>query len=196
MNSQTLQHLSAMLSRLKLVELSTRSRSSVLEMLAHPQVSLLRNVECGFRTMSITNLPQHRGHLMLHLVCLRRQDNLMFKVDSPILWLPRPDKDGHVLQVWTARTPCYQLSPESVSEGTMLLSHGKGRAHPRNSNARPPAIGRGHANHVKIEEAQKEPTIVMGTLPVNSATASVLFDSGASHSFISATFALAAWHAI
>ena len=42
-----------------------------------------------------------------------------------------------------------------------------------------------------MEEAQDAPAIVMGTLLVNSVLASVLFDSGASHSFISETFALA-----
>ena len=36
-------------------ESNTRNRSSVLEMLAHPRVSLIRNVESGSRTMSITD---------------------------------------------------------------------------------------------------------------------------------------------
>ena len=58
-----------------------------------------------------------------------------------------------------------------------------------NNNARPQTYGRGQANHVDYAEASNEPTIVMGTLPVNSTPASVLFDSGASHSFISEKFA-------
>jgi hypothetical protein len=47
----------------------------------------------------------------------------------------------------------------------------------------------GQVTHVKMEEARESPKIVMGTLPVNSVTASVLFDSGASHSFVSQQFA-------
>ena len=41
---------------------------------------------------------------------------------------------------------------------------------------------KGHLNHVTAEEAQEEPDMVIGTFPVNSVPALVLFDSGASHS--------------
>ena len=54
--------------------------------------------------------------------------------------------------------------------------------------ARPPA-GHGRVNLITAEEAQESPDIVLGTLNVNSVSASVLFDSGASHSFISLMFA-------
>ena len=43
--------------------------------------------------------------------------------------------------------------------------------------------------HVKIDEARECPKIVMGTLRVNSVPASILFDSGASHAFVSQQFA-------
>src|SRR3954471_16706131 len=49
---------------------------------------------------------------------------------------------------------------------------------------------KGHLNHVTKEEAQNAPDIVLGTFPVNTIPAMVLFDSGASHSFISKSFAL------
>ena len=70
-----------------------------------------------------------------------------------------------------------------------LPSTGRGYNQNRNFNAKPPAYGRGQANHVDFDEATAEPTIVMGTLLVNSVPANVLFDSGASHSFISEAFA-------
>src|SRR3989337_3490723 len=41
-----------------------------------------------------------------------------------------------------------------------------------------------------MSEAPDQPDTVMGTLLVNSIPASVLFDSGASHSFMSEQFAL------
>jgi hypothetical protein len=41
-------------------------------------------------------------------------------------------------------------------------------------------------NHVTVEAAQEAPEVVLGMFLVNSHPATVLFDSGASHSFISA----------
>jgi hypothetical protein len=43
-------------------------------------------------------------------------------------------------------------------------------------------------NHLNVVEVMNEPDAVMGTFPLNSFTALVLFDTGASHSFISSTF--------
>ena len=73
----------------------------------------------------------------------------------------------------------------------VLLTVKKGqRNHPsRNRKARPPASQLVQVNHVKTEEARQDTNIVMGTLLVNSIPASVLFDSGASHSFMSESFA-------
>ncbi|XP_071681640.1 uncharacterized protein [Lolium perenne] len=48
---------------------------------------------------------------------------------------------------------------------------------------------RGHLNHVNAEEAQEAPDIVLGTFPVNLVPSIVLFDSGASHSFVTKPFA-------
>jgi hypothetical protein len=43
---------------------------------------------------------------------------------------------------------------------------------------------RGRVNHVTTESAQEATDVVFGTFLVNSDPASILFDSGASHSFI------------
>ena len=64
---------------------------------------------------------------------------------------------------------------------------GHGNNQPRNNNAK--SYGRVHANHVYLNEAQDKPATVMGTLLVNSVPASVLFDTGALHSFMSEDFA-------
>jgi hypothetical protein len=42
--------------------------------------------------------------------------------------------------------------------------------------------------HVDVEVAQENPRVVLGMFLVNSTPASVLFDSGASHSFITSQF--------
>ena len=50
-------------------------------------------------------------------------------------------------------------------------------------------VSRGRLNHVSAEGVEEDPGVLMGTLRVNAYAASVLFDSGASHSFISISFA-------
>jgi hypothetical protein len=47
---------------------------------------------------------------------------------------------------------------------------------------------RGRVNHVTVEEAQEAPDVVLGMFFVNATSTIVLFDSGASHSFISAAY--------
>jgi hypothetical protein len=42
----------------------------------------------------------------------------------------------------------------------------------------------GRLNHMKVEEAQEATDVVLGMFPVNSVLARVLFDSRASHSFV------------
>ena len=44
-------------------------------------------------------------------------------------------------------------------------------------------------NHVTAESAAEAPNVVIGTFMVNSHPAIVLFDTGATHSFISKSFA-------
>jgi hypothetical protein len=46
----------------------------------------------------------------------------------------------------------------------------------------------GRVNHVAVEEAQEAPDVVLGMFFVNDTSTVVLFDSGASHSFISAAY--------
>src|SRR5581483_10109540 len=46
----------------------------------------------------------------------------------------------------------------------------------------------GRAYQLKVEEARETPKVVTGTFSVNSIPAVVLFDSGATHSFISRNF--------
>jgi hypothetical protein len=47
---------------------------------------------------------------------------------------------------------------------------------------------RAHVNHVAVEDAQEAPDIIIGMILVNDSNAIVLFDSGASHSFVAANF--------
>jgi hypothetical protein len=56
------------------------------------------------------------------------------------------------------------------------------------SNKGQQSQARGRVNHASAETDEENPQIVLGMFLVSSIPASVLFDSGASHSFISAQF--------
>jgi hypothetical protein len=43
-------------------------------------------------------------------------------------------------------------------------------------------------NHVAVEDAQEAPDLIIGMILVNDDNAIVLFNSGASHSFVVASF--------
>jgi hypothetical protein len=43
-------------------------------------------------------------------------------------------------------------------------------------------------NHVAVEDAQAAPDVIIGMILVNNNNAMVLFNSGASHSFVAANF--------
>nr|ABA97826.1 retrotransposon protein, putative, Ty3-gypsy subclass [Oryza sativa Japonica Group] len=51
-----------------------------------------------------------------------------------------------------------------------------------------PRFAQARVNHASAEEAQVAPEVVLGTFPVNSIPTTVLFDSGATHSFIGKKF--------
>jgi hypothetical protein len=60
-----------------------------------------------------------------------------------------------------------------------------------NNSATTPARqnqARAHVNHVAVEDAQTAPDVIIGMILVNDNNAIVLFDSGASHSFVAASF--------
>ena len=58
----------------------------------------------------------------------------------------------------------------------------------RQNSYQKPAPNTGKVNHVSTETALVEPEFMLGTFDVNSTPATVLFYSGASHSFISQAF--------
>jgi hypothetical protein len=60
-----------------------------------------------------------------------------------------------------------------------------------NNNASTPARqnqARAYVNHVAVEDAQAAPDVIIGMILINDNGAIVLFDSGASHSFVAANF--------
>jgi hypothetical protein len=49
-------------------------------------------------------------------------------------------------------------------------------------------VARGLLNHVNAAEAEEAPDVMLGTFLINSVPAKILFDFGASHSFVTETF--------
>ena len=75
--------------------------------------------------------------------------------------------------------------PKKVAQGPQgHASNQKMNAHTPKKQGQQNYV-RGKVNHVTSESAQDALDVVIGTFPVNSHSASVLFDSGASNSFIS-----------
>ena len=73
--------------------------------------------------------------------------------------------------------------------GPKIPSAPTSKALPSNSQqSRTQYQGRARVNHVDAQEAQQAPGVVLGEFLVEFTPASVLFDSGASHSFIAAKF--------
>jgi hypothetical protein len=91
--------------------------------------------------------------------------------------------------------------PQLWSEGTLCCPNPCTRANQTTTatpaptsgtNSIPIAAKQNYAhlrvNHVAVEEAQEAPDVVIGMFLLNDTSTFVLFDSGASHSFISAAY--------
>jgi hypothetical protein len=80
--------------------------------------------------------------------------------------------------------PSLRNRPPQTAVSTLASTHG---ANSIPVTARQNYV-RGKVNHVTGEKAQEAPDVVIGTFFINDTSAVVLFDSGASHSFISTAY--------
>jgi hypothetical protein len=90
------------------------------------------------------------------------------------------DEKGH----YTNRCPNSRTHANQPTTATPISTRG--------ANSVPVAAkqnyARGRVNYLVMEEAQEAPDVVIDMFLVNDTSAVVLFDSGASHSFISAAY--------
>ena len=89
-------------------------------------------------------------------------------------------------QVWRVWASCQQLPPEDVaqSERTKTESPSAATTGRPNGNQQAKAPWQGKVNRVTAGTATKATNVVFGTFLVNSQPATVFFDTGAAHSFI------------
>jgi hypothetical protein len=78
--------------------------------------------------------------------------------------------------------------PTAPSLSTPGPNQGQGHGPPGRNQKTQANNARGRLKHVTAEEAAEAPDVVLGTFLVNSVPAKVLFDSSASHSFVTKRF--------
>nr|XP_051229462.1 uncharacterized protein LOC127347297 [Lolium perenne] len=90
---------------------------------------------------------------------------------------------GHISTFCTQKLP--PPPPRSTPTHAMVRAPASTRAFHPSTKSGPRAA---HLHNISIEQAEQATDVVLGTLPVNSSHASVLFDTGASLSFVSQKF--------
>jgi hypothetical protein len=83
---------------------------------------------------------------------------------------------------------CPLKKPSALSLSVPRPNQGQGHGTTGRNPKTQANNARGHLNHVTAEEAAEAPDVVLGTFLINSVPAKVLFDSGASHSFVTERF--------
>jgi hypothetical protein len=96
--------------------------------------------------------------------------------------------------------PCYSCGqsghysnrcPRKQANQTLAPGTNQNVGRNYNNSASTPARqnqARAHVNHVVVEDAQAAPDAIIGMILVNDNNAIILFDSGASHSFVATNF--------
>jgi hypothetical protein len=83
---------------------------------------------------------------------------------------------------------CPLKKSSALSLSAPKLNQGQGCGPPGRNPKSQANVARGCLNHVNAAEAEEAPDVVLGMFLVNSVPAKILFDSGASHSFVTENF--------
>jgi hypothetical protein len=100
----------------------------------------------------------------------------------------RKDSSGKILVCYNCYEPGHFADKCPKPKRPQAPAPARNANQSNNGNRNNNNLVRGRVNHVSAEEAQAAPEVILGTFLVNSVHACVLFDSGATHSFISRDF--------
>jgi hypothetical protein len=90
-----------------------------------------------------------------------------------------------MLILWRTKPLGEELSKESSSATTAVNAPARQGAPQQAPGVRGQAYNRGKVNHLEAEAIQDAQDVAVGMFPVESYPAKVLFDTGATHSFVS-----------
>jgi hypothetical protein len=89
-------------------------------------------------------------------------------------------EQGHWVMQCPKKAAQQQSGPSALAKQNV--------SQPRASNRSQPRYNHGRLNHVEAEAVQETPGMIVGMFPVDSHIAEVLFDTRATHSFITASW--------
>jgi hypothetical protein len=89
-------------------------------------------------------------------------------------------EQGHWVMQCPKKAAQQQLGPNAPAKQNVSQPGAGNRSQPR--------YNQGRLNHLEAEAVQETPDMIVGMFPVDSHVAEVLFDTGATHSFITASW--------
>jgi hypothetical protein len=93
-----------------------------------------------------------------------------------------------VLLLWRTKPLGEELSKESSPAFANSQSPSKARSTTASTRRLWSGLQRGKVNHLEVEAIQDAQDVAVGMFPVESYLAKVLFDTGATHSFVSTSW--------